>query len=229
MNLPNLIEDVGRYEFCVKPTAALALIHAGIPHNHGLFWHKKNASDVHKLFYGMTVTPTKVLSLVQCPNPNNKNESRVFGYLTTMIRNMKITELSHFLRFVTGASVCIVPKIRVELNGLEGFARRPIAHTCDSVLELPISYVNYDDVFTEFMLILNATNELCMAHGRYIASFTLYLLNFSFHIIDISFTLLLTILQFIFTLITVLHDQFSLYYISFTLDYYTSVLLYKKL
>lgn len=65
LNLPKLIEDVARYEFCVKPAAALALIHAGIPGNHGLFWQKKSASDVHKLFYGMTVTPTKVLSLVE--------------------------------------------------------------------------------------------------------------------------------------------------------------------
>ena len=101
----------------------------------------------------MTVTPTKVLSFVESPCPNNENESRVFGYLTTMIGNMKVTELSQFLLFVTGASSCIVPKISIEL------ARRPIAHTCDSVLELPISYVNYDDFVTKFMLILNSTNE----------------------------------------------------------------------
>ena len=97
LNLPNLIEDVARYEFCVKPAAALALIHAGIPHIHQFFWQKKSAFDVHNLFYAMNVTQTKVLSLVECLSPKNKNESRVFGYLTTMIGNMNITELSHFL------------------------------------------------------------------------------------------------------------------------------------
>ena len=157
LNLPKLIEDVARYEFCVKPAAALALIHAGIPSNHRLFWQKKSACDVHDLFYAMTVTPTKVLALLELPSANNENESRMFGYLTTMIGNMKTTELSLFLRFVTGASVCIVPKITVEFNGLDGFARRPIAHTCDSVLELPTSYINYDDFYSEFQLILNET------------------------------------------------------------------------
>jgi hypothetical protein len=76
-----------------------------------------------------------------------------------MIGNMQVAQLSHLLRFVTGASACIVPKISVEFNGLEGFARRPIAHTCDSILELPILYVNYDDFVSEFMLILNSANE----------------------------------------------------------------------
>ena len=159
VNLPKRIEDVARYEFCVKPAAALALIHAGIPHTHAPFWKNKSASDVHSLFYAMTVTPSKVLSLLELPSASNENESRVFGYLTTMVGNMKVTELTHFLRFVTGASACIVPKITVEFNGLKGFARRPIAHTCDSVLELPTSYVNYDDFFSEFQLILTETRE----------------------------------------------------------------------
>lgn len=44
-------------------------------------------------------------------------------------------------------------------DGLDGLARRPIAHTCDSVLELPVSYINYEDFVTEFMLILNSANE----------------------------------------------------------------------
>ena len=159
LNLAKLIEDVARYEFCIKPAAALALIHSGIPHNHKPFWQRKSAHDMHDSFYAMTVTPTKVLSLLEFSTPNNENESRIFGYLTTMIGNMQVAQLSHFLRFVTGASACIVPKINVEFNGLEGFARWPIAHTCDSILELPISYVNYEDFVSEFMLILNSANE----------------------------------------------------------------------
>ena len=157
VNLPERIEDVARYEFCVKPAAELALIHAGIPHTHTLIWKNKSASDVQSLFYAMTVTSSKVLSLLELPSASNENESRVFGYLTTMVGNMKVTELTHFLRFVTGASACIVPKITVEFNGLKGFARRPIAHTCDSVLELP----TYDDFefFSEFQMILTETSE----------------------------------------------------------------------
>ncbi len=61
-----------------------------------------------------------------CP-PANDLESRVADYLKIMIGNMKVNELSLFLRFVTGASVCIVPTIKVEFNGLSGLGRRPIA------------------------------------------------------------------------------------------------------
>ena len=158
-NLSKLIEEVARYEFCVKPAAALSLIHSGIPQNHQQFWQKKGALDIHDLFYAMTVTPTKVLSLLDLNTTKNENESRVFGYLSTMMGNMEVADLSRLLRFVTGASACIVPKITVEFNGLDSSARRPIAHTCDSVLEPPVSYINYENFVSEFMLILKSANK----------------------------------------------------------------------
>ena len=158
-NLHNLIEQVARYEFCAKPAAAIGLIHSGIPLNHKAFWERKNAADVHKLFYEMSVTPKKVLSMLEFEDVTNELEDRVCSYLTTMIGNMQVHELSIFLRFVTGASVCIVPNIKVEFNALSGFGRRPIAHTCDSVLELPSSYTNYEDFRGEFKAIFDTTEE----------------------------------------------------------------------
>ena len=56
------------------------------------------------------------------------------SYLTTMVGNMTVTELSQLLHFVTTVTACVVPKIRVEFN----------VDTCDCVLELPTSYVNYN-------------------------------------------------------------------------------------
>ena len=158
-NICKLIEQVAQYEFCARPAAALGLIHSGIPHNHKLFWKKKSASDFHALFYKLTVTPSKVLSMLQFGVLINELESRVCNYLTTMIGNMNVSELSLFLRFVTGASVCVVPQIHVEFNALTGFGRRPIAHTCDSILELPTSYTNYEDFHGEFKAILQTTAE----------------------------------------------------------------------
>ena len=72
---------------------------------------------------------------------------------------MQVKELSLFLRFVTGASVCIVPKIKVEFNALSGLGRRPLAHTCDCLLELPTAYTNYEDFHGEFKVIFDATKE----------------------------------------------------------------------
>ena len=62
-----------------------------------------------------------------------------------MLGNMQTAELKLFLQFVTGSSVCIAPKITVTFNSVDGLARHPIAHTCDFTIELPITYVNYDD------------------------------------------------------------------------------------
>ena len=76
----------------------------------------------------MSVTLTKVLSMLEFCEIANELEEHVCNYLT-MVGNMQVNELSLFLRFITGASVCIVPKIKVEFNTLSGFGRRPIAHT----------------------------------------------------------------------------------------------------
>lgn len=81
------------------------------------------------------------------------------GYLTTMLGNMQVQELQLFLRFVTGASVCIAPKITIAFNNLNGFGRRPIAHTCDYLLELPTAYTNYDDFACEFKEIFYSTEK----------------------------------------------------------------------
>ncbi len=140
---------------------------------HKDFWNNLNASDIHALYYGLSVDPCKVLSMLEVCPPANDLESRVADYLKIMIGNMKVNELSIFLRFVTGASVCIVPTIKVEFNGLSGLGRRPIAHTCDSILELPTSYINYEDFRAEFSNVLGMTSD--SLYGWYL---TLIVLSF---------------------------------------------------
>ena len=103
----------------------------------------------------MTVTSSKVISLLEIMNTVNLNEERVCGYLTTMLGNMQ----GLFLRFVTGASVCIAPKIEIFFNSLSGFGRRPIAHTCDFMLELPTTYMNFQEFCGESKAILSSTEE----------------------------------------------------------------------
>ena len=158
-SLRTLVEQAARCEFCIKPAAALVLVHSGIPNTHKDFWQSRSASDVRALYYGFSVSTTKVLSMLDISPPGNDHESRVAGYLKLMVGNMQVHELSIFLRFVTGSSVCTVPTISVEFNALCGLGRRPIAHTCNALLELPISYTNYDDFHTEFKNILDVTRD----------------------------------------------------------------------
>ncbi len=96
---------------------------------------------------------------VEFEDDTNELELRVCSYLTTMIGNLGVRELILFLRFVTGASACIVPKIKVEFNALSGLGRRPMAHTCSSTLELPTAYKNYEDFYDDFKAIFDVTKE----------------------------------------------------------------------
>ena len=76
-----------------------------------------------------------------------------------MIGNSSSNQLRQLMRFITGSCVCNSDKITVQLNGLSGLARRPIAHTCDCVIELPTAYSNYDDFCSDFHCIFAQTND----------------------------------------------------------------------
>ena len=102
---------------------------------------------------------TKVLDLIEEPVFLNPGQERVFGYLQQYVANMKPDEVQNFLRFVTGSAVCMKSKITVSFNGLEGLARRPLAHTCSCDLELPCSYTTYLDFASEFTTVLSS--ECC--------------------------------------------------------------------
>ena len=56
-------------------------------------------------------------------------EERLLGYLRRYIGNLRVDELFTFLRFVAGSQACTEP-IKVIFNKQDGFALRPIAHTC---------------------------------------------------------------------------------------------------
>ena len=157
--LIDIIEQVAKYELCTMPAAAITLLSSGVPLNHQSFWAKKSPADIQSLHHRLTATPLKVISFLDSGTAHNPSEERITSYLTTMIGNMQPSELRLFLRFVTGASVCISSKIRVTFNNLVGLGRRPIAHTCDSSLELSTSYANYEDFYSDFKVILSATKN----------------------------------------------------------------------
>ncbi len=48
-----------------------------------------------------------------------------------------------------------VEKLEVQFNMLSGLARRPIAHTCSNILELPATYQSYPEFMKEFQQVLS--------------------------------------------------------------------------
>ena len=158
-NLKPCIEHIAQYEFVSRPAAAIYSIYSGIPISHQRFWMKQTASSMSSIYDNLTVSPQKVHDLLILPQTESVNEERVYAYLKTMIGNMNFNEVRCFLRFVTGSSVCSSSEILVTFNSVSGLARRPLAHTCDSTLELSSTYMNYEDFYSEFKAIFDNVKE----------------------------------------------------------------------
>lgn len=153
--LLKLIAGVAKYHFLRKPASAIAEISSGIPEVHTPFWRQMDTSELYSIYKALQASPAKVLSMLDSEVVTmNPNEERVLSYVEQFIGNMKEDEVRAFLRFVTGSAVCSANVIHINFNQLEGFARRPIAHTCSCTLELPATYRSYLDFAAEFQAIL---------------------------------------------------------------------------
>ena len=89
-------------------------------------------------------TTKKVLNMLQ-GNPKTSAERDVFDFIRTFLRGLEASKLRNFLKFATGADVICTESIFIHFNQLDGFARRPIAHTCGCILETPTSYAGYPE------------------------------------------------------------------------------------
>lgn len=158
-NLKTCLLQVAHLDFCCKPAAVISLMHSGVPVTHSEFWHSRSVEGVCSIYRTLAVSSSKVLDIIQLPETLSSAEGRVSGYIVEMIGNMSS---SYVQRFPTGSSVLTVPSLTVQFNRLSGLARRPIAHTCSCVLELPVCYANYSDFHSEWMSILNDPELCCM-------------------------------------------------------------------
>ena len=157
-NFQSQIVQIAKYEFHVKPMAALYAINSGIPHCELTFWQSHTIEQVSSLYYTLMATSSKVLAMLQEPVESNSSQCRVFNYLQQFIGNMNQAEVRRILRFTTGSSVMVSGGITVTFNNLSGIACRPIAHTCDCCLELPSAYTSYLEFEQEFNAVLADDN-----------------------------------------------------------------------
>ena len=153
-SLPQQIADAARYEFLLKPSVALKEISSGIPDSHLKFWSTITLKNFHVIHLTSSASAEIVLDQLIEPDILDVNQERIFEYLRLYIGNMENCELRRFLCFVTGPSVCSSEGIRVSFNKLSGIERRPIGHTCSSLLELSSCYQSYEEFMQEFRAVL---------------------------------------------------------------------------
>ncbi|XP_061744809.1 uncharacterized protein LOC133543912 [Nerophis ophidion] len=75
----------------------------------------------------------------------NPQEQTALNHLLRYVRSIDQRKLEIFLRFCTGSTVLCKDTIEVIFNTLCGLSRRPVAHTCGAVLELPCTYITYPE------------------------------------------------------------------------------------
>ena len=141
------------------PASAYSQMKSGIPSMHLDFWKTVSIGELYSLYRALHASPAKILELIEEPFFDNPAQQRVFNFLSDFVGNMKPDEGRIFLRFVTGSSVCLAKRITITFNNLDGFARRPVSHTCSSTLELPTTYKTCSEFATEFHEVLMSDQE----------------------------------------------------------------------
>ena len=153
-NIKVLMVQAAKYMFLVRPAAAIHQLNLGVPDLHRSFWSRMEVVKLFKLYKCISVSTTRVLGLLQKPLLDSPGKDEVWVYLCQFIGNMTNDELHTFLRFITRSFVISVSSITVSFKNLDSLARRPIAHTCSSTLELPTTYKTYLDFEGEFRTVL---------------------------------------------------------------------------
>ena len=159
-NIKQLLVQAAKYTFLVKPAAPLFHIHEGIPVGHRPFWAQMSVSRLHTVYTALSVSTSKVLSLLSEPVITNEAQECAWAYLQQFVGDMGVNELRSFLRFVTGSFVISVDSITVIFNASDGAGRRPQTRTCSATLEVPTTYSTFQEFVSEFRTILSLPSHI---------------------------------------------------------------------
>ena len=80
--------------------------------------------------------PKMILKLIKS-QPATDQERQCLDHLKKYIRSLQEKSLSLFLQFITGSDIISCDTIEVAFSALDGASRRPVAHTCGPLLEIP--------------------------------------------------------------------------------------------
>lgn len=112
-------------------------------------------SKVHDMYNDKKPTCAKVLKMIKA-FPSTSAERQALGFLCQYIQELDEVGLRKLLRFVTGSDIICVNRIYITFTNLDGLARRPVAHTCGSVMELPRTYQSYPELREEMENVLTS-------------------------------------------------------------------------
>ena len=98
-------------------------------------------------------TAKKKIKLIKS-EPATEQERQCLDHLQKYIRSLSGETLSLFVQYISGSNVIAFDRIEVGFTTLGGTARRPIAHTCGQLLEIPSTYQSYNELSEKFSELL---------------------------------------------------------------------------
>lgn len=94
--------------------------------------------DLTTVYETLQPTVRKVVKSLTFPEVMTVKQKDIQKYLSTYLRNADTQRLCLFLRFCTGSDLFLGKNISINFTHIQGFQRRPVAHTCGCVLELSV-------------------------------------------------------------------------------------------
>ena len=152
-NIKALLVELAHQEIIQKPRY---VAHCWAPIISALKTHPNfcNVQSINELFLGMKPNAKKVIKALH-PEIRNESEQQSFDFLKKFIKSLDPSSLKGFLKFVTGSDVLLKDqKISISFYLVDGLGRRPIAHTCGPLLEVPCTYQSYNELAEEFTNIM---------------------------------------------------------------------------
>lgn len=115
-----------------------------------------NKQRIQEIYEAKKATNKKVAQMIKPAKDSlNQQEQATLNHLQRYVKSLDQRKLETFLRFCTGSTIVSKDKIEVIFNGICGLGRRPVAHTCGAVLDIPYTYNSYPEFRAEFDHVLN--------------------------------------------------------------------------
>ncbi|PFX23747.1 hypothetical protein AWC38_SpisGene11709 [Stylophora pistillata] len=109
---------------------------------------------ISKRYEFLIPSTSKILSCLE-ENPESDGERESLKFLKRYFTGLDTPQkLSKFVRFISGSELMLFDAIQVNFTNLSGLSRRPIAHTCNTLLELSSTYQSFPELREEFSAIL---------------------------------------------------------------------------
>ncbi|KAJ8049598.1 putative E3 ubiquitin-protein ligase TOM1 [Holothuria leucospilota] len=124
--------------------------------------HFPSVRALKDMYESLKPSAKKICDLLN-PIPENSEQNQTLRYMHQFVRAQSNDGLADLLQFITGSRVMSIPTIQVDFCQSTGLGRRPIAHTCGPLLELPTTYPSYREFRCEWEAVIKSSHRFDIA------------------------------------------------------------------